>query len=175
MQLPSKNTSQPTVRRISCQFPVCLMRFQANSVGFFCCCIWKHTVAAVWDLPFFLWKRAPVPLLPDRFWKYTFVILELPPSEVAEQSQLHMVPCLVKSCSVAVLQCDQRGLAQAARCEVPLVLLEARVLWLPWVGLAAFCIKEIGFLFGIRLLACCPSSVVRKSGFRSYTSFDMLL
>lgn len=28
--LPSKNTSQPSVRCISCQLPVCLMRFQAN-------------------------------------------------------------------------------------------------------------------------------------------------
>ena len=59
-----------------------------------------------------------------------------------------------------------------------------RCLWFSWKqeycyclawALGAFCIKENGFLLRIRLLACCPSSDLRKSVFRSYTSFDMLL
>lgn len=105
------------------------------------------------------------------------MVSELPPSEVAEQSQLHTVPKaeLGEAMLGGGARCHQRGWAQAARREVSLVLLEARILLLPCLGLGAFCIKENGFLLRIRLLACCPSSDLRKSVFRSCTSFDMLL
>lgn len=65
------------------------------------------------------------------------MVSELPPSEVAEQSQLHTVPKaeLGEAMLGGGARCHQRGWAQAARREVSLVLLEARILLLPCLGL----------------------------------------
>lgn len=73
--LLSKNTSQPTVSYISCQFPARLVRFQANSV--FCCRTQENAIAAAWCRPFAHWERAPIHLPPGRFWKCIFVMYVL--------------------------------------------------------------------------------------------------
>lgn len=71
--LLSKNTSQPTARYISCQFPVCLVRFQAN-FGF-CCLTQENAIAAAWGRPFAPWERAPFENAPLGF-RYLHVIFK---------------------------------------------------------------------------------------------------
>lgn len=149
--LPSKNTSQPTVRCISCQLPVCLMRFQANSA--FCCRTQKNTIAAVWGLPFSQWRRAPARLLLDRHGQRTFVIQELlcrhrkwPSSpNFTRHRRLDGVWWLdsVRSCSVAVLHGRREGQGTGAEARDAADSSKNGLLPRPWVGPASFCVKEM--------------------------------